>query len=94
MEAAQMTTNYKDLDEFKVDIDELVNLTAALESSKESLNERAKELVEKWEEHHTFNLKAPQFKKVASMIFKDNLQEEQDKANEIFEITEHVSKDS
>lgn len=83
--------NQNDLTEFKGDIQQLVNLTAALESAKEALGDRAKELQEKWEESEVFGIKAAQMKKAASMIYKHNLEEERAKANEIFELVEHIN---
>jgi len=79
-----------DLKEFREDIDKLVNLTVILEAAKEDLNERAKELQEKYTQSETLGMKAAQYKKMASMIVKDNAEEEQRKALEVFELLEHV----
>ena len=76
--------------EFADDITYLVNLQAQLESAKEALNERAKEMQEKYEEHPSYCLKAAQFKKIASIVYKDNADEERAKAMEIFDIVESL----
>lgn len=77
-----------DLKEFSDDIQYVVNLTAQLESSREALSERCKELSEKYSEHPSLSLKPAQIKKVAGIIYKDSLNEERSKANELFDLLE------
>ena len=76
--------------EFAEDINQLVQYVAQLEASKDAVNERAKELAEKYEEHPSYSLKAAQIKKIASIIYKDNADEEKSKAMEIFDIVESL----
>ena len=80
----------QDHKEFQEDIQMLVNLTAALESAKEALNERSKETAEKYEESDVYALKPAQLKKIASMVLKQNAEEEKAKAMEIFDILEQL----
>jgi len=79
-----------DLNEFREDIEELVKLTTIMEAAKEDLNERAKEVQEKYSESESLGMKAAQYKKMASMIVKDNAQEERKKSEEIFDLLDHV----
>ena len=90
MENNLVSINPNDLNEFREDIEELVKLTTLMEASKEDLNERAKEVQEKYSESESLGMKAAQYKKMASMIVKDNAEEEQRKASEVFELLEHV----
>ena len=90
MENNIVSISPNDLNEFREDIEELVKLTTLMEASKEDLNERAKEVQEKYSESESLGMKAAQYKKMASMIVKDNAEEEQRKASEVFELLEHV----
>lgn len=85
---AQVSPN--DLKEFEEDLEHLVNLTATLEASKDALNERAKELAEKYQESETLGVKSASLKKMASIMYKDNLEEEKGKALEVFDILEQL----
>jgi len=79
-----------DLNEFREDIEELVKLTNLMETAKEDLNERAKEVQKKYSKSDSLGMKATQYKKMASMIVKDNAQEERKKSEEIFDLLDHV----
>lgn len=79
--------------EFKQDIQDLVNLTTILEAAKDTLTERAKELVEKWENSSQYGeLKIAQYKKMAMIIYKDSLEEERQKMEDLFSVLETISK--
>lgn len=89
----ETTKRAPDLKDFEKDLDNLVNLTAAVEAAKDALNEAAKEMQEKYEEHESLSFKAAANKKMASIILKDSLNEERDKAMLIFDMVENVLDD-
>lgn len=76
-----LVLNSNDIKELDEDLQQLVELTAVLEASRDALNERAKEVGEKYEE-----ITPAQLKKMASIISKDNRAEEEAKALVIFEV--------
>lgn len=83
-----VTIRQADFKEFSDDIEYCCNLLAAVESAKEAYNERCKKLADKYKEHPTFAMKPASLKKVVSIVYKDSLDEERSKAEEIFDLIE------
>jgi len=80
-----------DYNELKNDLEDLVGKVTILESAKEALNERAKELQEKYENSTTFDdLKAAQLKKMATLVYRDSVEQEKEKTMVIFDILESM----
>lgn len=80
-----------DFNELKQDLEELVGMVAVLESAKENFADRSKEIAEKYENSSTFDdLKASQLKRMATILYKDSLEEEKAKAMTIFDILEQI----
>lgn len=80
-----------DFNELKQDLEELVGMVAVLESAKENFADRSKEIAEKYENSSTFeDLKAAQLKRMATILYKDSLEEEKAKAMTIFDILEQI----
>ena len=80
-----------DFNELKQDLEELVGMVAVLESAKENFADRSKEIAEKYENSSTFeDLKSAKLKKMAGILYKQSLEEEKAKANEIFDILEQI----
>ena len=86
----EVSVRQADLKEFAEDIEQLAGMVAVLEAAKDNLSERCRELAEKYEEHPSLSFKAAQIKRMANILFKDNLAEEREKVEQIFDVIEAI----
>ena len=86
----EVVIRQSDVSEFNNDLDGMIVLCGKKDVATKDFNERAKELQEKYKEHHSLAMSAEEFKSSATMLYKNTLEEKKAKANRLFDTLEVV----